>query len=484
VDNTVRHVDQFAEWNFTLYSGRACPDNHVLWGLYADSGLEDFFCAVAQGQPDRELNLGEPSCPGAGGIPPIGIGNPVHIATGNKFQREPVYSAGNAGAFEFDLFYNSQALKLRAWEKWSHSYARSLTGSLSVSLEHAEEVAGLPQSKYLSIVATRPDGRVLRFANVLDWQARTTREVAWSGSGNAVARLSSLNHPHTGELEGLMLQTSGGEQERYALDGRLISITRPDGEVLTMHYNPVGQLERVSDAFGRAATFRYAGALLKEMTAPDGAVYRFNHDVSGNLAEVIFPDLTVDDDADNPRRTFRYEDPRFPSHLTGITEERGYRTASWTYDDQGRAITSEHADGADRHALVFNADGTTTVIDPLGSQRTYAFETHNGLTRLASIDGGQCSRCGGDAARYVYDARGFVTRKTDFNGNTTTYVRDDRGREVSRTEAAGTAVARTVSTTWHPTFNKPLRVEEEARATTYTYDAQGRLLSSSVLPLR
>ncbi len=63
-----------------------------------------------------------------------------------------------------------------------------------------------------------------------------------------------------------------------------------------------------------------------------------------------------------------------------------------------------------------------------------------------------------------------------------TIVRDSRGRELSRTEAAGTPQARTIATTWHPEFNKPSVVSEPGRQTAYSYDAQGRLLSTTVQP--
>jgi uncharacterized protein RhaS with RHS repeats len=57
-----------------------------------------------------------------------------------------------------------------------------------------------------------------------------------------------------------------------------------------------------------------------------------------------------------------------------------------------------------------------------------------------------------------------------------TYTRDDQGRELSRTEAPGTPQARTVTTTWDTTLNKPLVITEPERVTEYTYDAEGRLL--------
>ena len=48
----------------------------------------------------------------------------------------------------------------------------------------------------------------------------------------------------------------------------------------------------------------------------------------------------------------------------------------------------------------------------------------------------------------TYDANGNIASKTDFNGNRTTYSYDlTRNLETSRTEASGTALARTINTT-------------------------------------
>lgn len=45
----------------------------------------------------------------------------------------------------------------------------------------------------------------------------------------------------------------------------------------------------------------------------------------------------------------------------------------------------------------------------------------------------------------TYDTNGFRSSRTDFKGNVTNYVHDSRGLETSRTEAYGTAQARTIT---------------------------------------
>ncbi|KQJ47662.1 RHS repeat protein, partial [Pseudomonas aeruginosa] len=70
--------------------------------------------------------------------------------------------------------------------------------------------------------------------------------------------------------------------------------------------------------------------------------------------------------------------------------------------------------------------------------------------------------------------------KRDNNGNLTTYQYNARGLETSRTEAAGTAQARTITTDWHPTLFLPVQVSEPGRITRYQYDAEGRKTGETV----
>ncbi|MES9888923.1 MAG: hypothetical protein ABW140_19135 [Candidatus Sedimenticola sp. 6PFRAG1] len=195
-----------------------------------------------------------------------------------------------------------------------------------------------------------------------------------------------------------------------------------------------------------------------------------------------YPDGTPDDQLDNPRRLYHYEDNRFPGHLTGITDENGNRAATWSYDDQGRAISSEHGDGIDHHTVIYNADGSTTIINPLGKETTYHYEIIQGMPRVVRVEGAPTEHCEGANKSYSYDSSGFLISKTDWSGNTTTYTRSERGLELRRTEAAGTPEERTTITEWHPDFHKPIRVIEPGKTINFTYDEYGRLLTRQVQP--
>jgi YD repeat-containing protein len=145
---------------------------------------------------------------------------------------------------------------------------------------------------------------------------------------------------------------------------------------------------------------------------------------------------------------------------------------------------SEHADANGWVGFSYDdVNGITTVTDSLGHATQYHYAALFGVRHVTTTVGGPCDACGANAAHFTYDANGFVSSQTDFNGNITSYQRDAQGRELSRTEASGTPEARTVTTTWDTALNKPLTIEEPGRRMTYSYDTTGKVLSSTIEPV-
>lgn len=177
-------------------------------------------------------------------------------------------------------------------------------------------------------------------------------EGQWRTDADIADRLSMLSDAR-GQRMGWHLTTADNLTERYDAAGRLISITTLSGQTQTLDYhltaaeggddNPA-TLDRVSDAAGRGLRFTYdAQRRLHTMTDPAGGVYVYRHAANGNLSAVTYPDATPEDNSDNPRRRYHYENPDFPHALTGVTDENNTRFARWGYDAKGRALFSEHA---------------------------------------------------------------------------------------------------------------------------------------------
>jgi YD repeat-containing protein len=180
------------------------------------------------------------------------------------------------------------------------------------------------------------------------------------------------------------------------------------------------------------------------------------------------------------RREYVYGNPHDSRLLTGIIDERGIRYATWTYDEQGRATSSEHSKGVGKTSIDYHVDGSTTVTNELGKKTKYQFEIVQGIKRITSVVGLTTANCPNSNSTFTYDSNGLLKTKTDNKGNVTIYTYDDRGLEIHRTEASGTSVSRTIETEWHPAFSLPVQITETNRKTRYTYDKQGRQISKTV----
>ena len=393
-------------------------------------------------------------------------GNPINIGTGNKFQIETDYRSPVQGGLQFRHYYNSFNEDPETADVYGNGW----------SADYGQRIIPISATE---VNVRRPDGKRLRFLLV---------NGAWSPDADVVLQLQEVTNGQ-GQRTGWLLTLEDDTVEEYAIDsnstGRLITITKRNGQASTLEYslstveggddNPA-TLDRVTGTYGRSLAFHYdSNNYLAGVIDPAGDETRYTYDANGNLAAVIFPDDTPSDPNDNPSRIYHYENPVFAHALTGITDENGNRYATWNYDSKGRAKSSEHAGGAGRVIISYNSDATVTVTEAGGATSTYTFTTIQGVVKPVQITGDPCSDCG-TVQSVTYDANGYPASATDFNGNVTTYVYNSRGLETSRTEAVGTAMERTITTTWDPTFRLPLTITEPGKVTSFTYDDRGNLL--------
>lgn len=121
-----------------------------------------------------------------------------------------------------------------------------------------------------------------------------------------------------------------------------------------------------------------------------------------------------------------------------------------TYDSSDRVVTSSLAGGSDAVTIAYPSLLTRTVTDSLGTASTYELEVLNGVARVKSFTGPGCSGSCGDStgSSYTYTSRQQVASMTDGNGAVTTYTYDGSGNQLTETEASGTALARTTTSTY------------------------------------
>jgi RHS repeat-associated protein len=392
-----------------------------------------FHLGVSASPADQADNLGDCPCqyPGL-------VGNPINAGTGNKVQTETDYVGGVSTGLRLDRVYNSQSIAAGIFgTNWRSTYERSLT----------------PESG-TTVLANRADGRVEMFTNASG---------TWTAKPDITDRLGQT-------ASGWQLTAADDSVETYNAAGQLISITTRSGLVTSLGYNASGQLSSITGPFQSTLGLTYnAAGQVSEMTAPDGGTYQYSYDGNGNPVSVQYPDTSI--------KRYVYENVSLPNALTGIIDQNGSRFATFSYDSSGRAVSTQHAGGAELTTVTYNGDSSSQITDANENSYSYVFDTQFGTVKPGTLSGTPCTTCGGRS--FTYDVNGFIASLTDWNGNVTTYTHDARGNELSRTEAVGTPQQRTITTTWHPTFHLPLTIAESNRVTSFSYDANGNLLSKT-----
>jgi RHS repeat-associated protein len=411
-------------------------------------------CAVPPG-PTVQKNNGPSNC----------TGNPINAANGNKFEVETDYVFGSV---PFRRSYNRYGLGASAFgTRWDATFFTSLT-----------QEASSPNKATVS----RPDGR--RFVFQLSGGS-------WQPDADVSDRLVRLTDG-SGNTTGWTYTSADDDSvETYDPAGRLISIVYRGGLSYSLTYStsstPLavaprpGLLISVSDAFGHTLNFAYdTRARVKTVTDADAKLYQYAYGADNTLISVTFPD--------GSQRTYVYNEPtnmggaNFRSMLTGIVDEGNVRYATFKYDIQGRAISTEHGSGINKYTISHGPSGSSSVTDPLGTVRNHSFQTLHGVFRNTALSQPCNSGCGSNAQSTSYDANGNIASKIDFSGNTTNYVHDlSRNLETSRTEAHGTPRARTITTQWHATYRLPTQIDEPGERTTFTHDANGNVLTKTTL---
>jgi RHS repeat-associated protein len=390
------------------------------------------------------------------------VANPITLLDGCKVQRELDYRSRTPGGVEVERFYNSggyfrfDVVPERAADVWRTTWDRRIVAPAGAGAVLA--------------YAQRADGSVLAFGS-------NGRELQ-NNQGGGSAVLQKLVDA-AGATSGWRLATAEVDVETYDAAGRLAGVALRNGKSYALTYAE-GRLATVSDIFGGTITFTYDGSgRLGGFVAPGNRVYAYGYDAMGRLVSVTHPDSTV--------RTYHYEDPVFFHALTGITDENGARYATWGYDSMGRATLAQHAGGVDGFTLYYGSysatanDGRTLVVDGFGTTRTYYYQIAGGVVRIRVANDSVSSEVS------TFDANGNTSIFRDANGVQTSYTYDlARNLEISRTEAYGTAVARTVATQWHPVQRLPTKITGPSSApgvsevTDFAYDERGNLLQKTV----
>ena len=437
--------------------------------------------------------------------PAAGAGNPINVITGNKYQNE-VDMAALPGALGLEIVrhYNSAYAV-------SHAPIDALGRGWRISYDtrlYASE---------RSIQIVQADGvRVIFNRNAVNPSLCTS-----GNGGDGWVRVERSRSQ--GELiETFVWHWTNGRQLTFSATGKLVQIKEPTGEFVTLSYDPVGRLSTVIDPSSRKLTFQYQAKTrrLASIESPLGIFTYLTTDNNGkpseNLMGVQPPSASL-----LATRLYYYEDPRWISHLTGIsaaiqapstagklTSSTPQRLTTYLYDEEGRGVLSTkghpaklvidasgiaqrpyrldpgtgieqiHLQYIDRATPTQN--GTTVLTNAVGETTTYKHRIIAGQYRLIESRGAGCGQCGDINVGYAYNAFGQLTasHRLDTDGkivSTQTNTYDTRGRLANVTEKSLLGLAQSDGKTGD---NNPTRFN----STRFSYHGNSHFISEISKP--
>jgi len=276
-------------------------------------------------------------------------------------------------------------------------------------------------------------------------------QYGYNKEGEAVSAADGLGRTWAFEIDALGRMTKAvsplgsAAQRTYNAAGRLTSTTNGAGEKSEYSYDARGKVSAIVAPGGlKTAMARNDNGAVTELTDASGAVWKNAYDGNGRL-------LSRTDPLD---RKFEYSyDKR--GELAGIVLPGELGSVALAYDPAGRLVGTRYSDGSelfnkrDDKGRVVEANGITLAYD--ANDRIVASNgvvtERDALGRVAAI-----TYAPEKVVRYAYNARGQVTKITDWLGGETGFTYDAAG--------AMTGISR------------PNLV-----VTSYGYDGDGRLAS-------
>jgi RHS repeat-associated protein len=372
------------------------------------------------------------------------VSNPVEVTTGNVFFDQTDFVVPTGGApFRFTRSYNSKNADTGGvfGPGWTFSYERVLT---------------FPAPGEILLHEGR--GAALAFI-----------ELNSNGTFSTRRRMKNVNT--------ILRQANGqwrrsfarGGYELFDSYGRLVDIVNAAGD--RTHIDRTGFNPGEISAF---AGDQYLGSIVIDYENNRPKRLRYNGIVVADYSFYADGTLKTVTYGDQSGFEFTY-DPQ-TKELLQVLDLEGRVLETHTYSD-GKALTSEIADGKERYTFEYEPSPTRTVVtDALGHESTYDWSTIGDQTLVTKI-AGPCAGCGGgqQIQEWVYDpTTGAVTSYKDGRGKETTYTYyvDTRKLETI-TRKPDPLTTYTTRYTYHPDGRVHQRFDPNGGLITMTYGPAG-----------
>lgn len=231
---------------------------------------------------------------------------------------------------------------------------------------------------------------------------------------------SGLNTTFDGDK---LVTTQDNNEIKYTYDAnrrlqsKIVGYGSSIASTTTYKYDPVGNLQTVTDPLGEVTTYTWTPRRWKaSVTDPLGNTTNYGYDLHGNLNKVVAPygDTTLHW-YDPVNRLLKTEDPKgnftvLIRNFDGTVKQRTDPDSNlygWQYDKMGRVVEADYPDSTKESWQYYVYGPVETFTNRNGDSATFSYNARNRLLQKAWTTG--------LSTTYTVDAAGYRTSISNYS---------------------------------------------------------------------
>lgn len=260
---------------------------------------------------------------------------------------------------------------------------------------------------------------------------------------------TKINFNTTGKISTIVDTNNNTTTFTYDVNGKLIEIKDASNRITTINYGANGYISSIQIPGSRTISYQYDGnGNLTQVTDPEAKTITFGYDASHQLTSIT--------DQRNITTTIGYNAGSVSSISRPITIDGVPTTSTTNYVYDFDLMVTSVTDGEGRR-IDYQTNANKNIVqiteNPLDDQNkaitTFAYDNNNNLVEIKDPNTNKVS--GSDAYIYTYDGNGNVTgvqypegqnstinydsnnnpiKETDFNGNESENIFDDKNNQL------------------------------------------------------